>query len=109
MQHRYVHKLGARAAYAKFIRRRDPRAALISRRNLNAYHVPPRRGASRRGRRDYHNRAIIAREFRGLRPPLVGRRAGAGYLSQIRPCLTINSRWRISPSYIQVSQMTKRR
>lgn len=55
---------GARAAYAKFIRRRDPRAGF----NIETQFKCISRAASRRGgrrrryrRRDYHNRAIIVR------------------------------------------------
>lgn len=125
-------KLRARAAYAKFIRRRHPRAlALISRRNLNAYHVPSRRpllfsfsslllllppsSLSLFSFRDYHNRAIIAREFKIGRVRQTCRRPGLPIVSQRESVhrLTINPRRALGESlpasYIQVSRMTKHR
>lgn len=52
-------------AYVKFIRRGNARAALISKRNLNAYHAPPWVPPE-----DYHNRAIIDTSFRSTSNPL---------------------------------------
>lgn len=93
--HQYVRKFRARVAYAKFIRRWEIRAfALISRRNLNAYHVPPRRVSTAVAG------IIITEQLScGSLGPFARwqtRRRRFTYLSDIRPCLTINSRWRIS-------------
>lgn len=69
--------------------------ALISRRNLNAYHVPPRLDAAAAAAG-----IIITEQLScGSLGPFARwqtRRRRFTYLSDIRPCLTINSRWRIS-------------
>lgn len=71
--------------------------ALISRRNLNAYHVPPRLDAAAAAAAAG---IIITEQLScGSLGPFARwqtRRRRFTYLSDIRPCLTINSHWRIS-------------